>query len=160
MKSLIPVALAALVGSVSFFSALDAEARPLVGVRAGQYVDIGDSEIDEPFIGVEVIAGITKFVYFNPNVEYVFVDEATFATGNLDFHLDLPIADTVHLWVGAGLAAVYVDPDGPFESDTDLGVNLLAGVGFQVGAVIPYVQGKLVLVDEEDVLVLAVGVRF
>jgi hypothetical protein len=160
MKPLIRAALAASAVVFSFWSAAEAEARPLVGVRAGQYANIGDSDVDETFVGVEVIAGVTRRVYFNPNLEYVLIEEGKLGTGNLDFHLDLPVADEVHLWLGAGLAVVYADPDGPIESDTDLGLNLLAGIGFQAGPVIPYLQGKLILVEEEEQLVWAVGIRF
>jgi len=49
---------------------------------------------------------------------------------------------------------------GPPESDTELGLNLLVGVGFQVGPVLPYLQGKLILIDEDEQLVWAVGLRF
>ena len=154
------VTLAAFVGVLSFWSAADAEARPMVGVRAGQYANIGDTSIDETFVGVEVIAGITNRIYFNPNVEYLLLDEGQAGTGNLDFHGDLPVGDAVHLWLGAGLAVLYTDPEGPPESDTELGVNLLVGVGFRVGPTIPYLQGKLILLDEEEQLVWAVGLRF
>ena len=90
----------------------------------------------------------------------MFVEKAKVGTGNLDFHVDLPVGDAVHLWAGAGLAVLYVDPDGAPESDTDLGLNLLAGVGFQVGAVIPYGQLKLLVLDDYEELVWAVGIRF
>ena len=160
MKSLVRIGLAAFVGVVSFWSSSDAEARVLVGVRGGQYTDLGDSEVDEPFLGVELIAGITQHVYFNPNVEYVFVEHGKLGTGNLDFHLDLPITQAAHLWLGAGLAVLYTDPEGPPESDTELGLNLLVGAGFHVGAVIPYAQLKLLVVDDDEELVWAIGVRF
>lgn len=160
MKSLVRVALAGFVGVVSFSWMQVAEARVLVGVRGGQYLDIGESDEDEPYVGVELIAGITKHIYFNPNVEYVFVEKAKVGTGNLDFHLDLPVTEDFHLWAGAGLAVVYTDPDGAPKSDTDLGLNLLAGVGFHAGTVIPYGQLKLLVLDDYEELVWAVGIRF
>lgn len=160
MKPLIRIALATFAGLLTLSSIPVAEARVLVGVRGGQYLDIGDSNDDEPYVGVELIAGITKHIYFNPNVEYVFVEKATVGTGNLDFHLDLPVSEDFHLWAGAGLAVLYVDPDGAPESDTDLGLNLLAGVGFHAGAVIPYAQLKLLVLDDYEELVWAVGIRF
>jgi hypothetical protein len=160
MKSLVRVGLAAFVGTLSFSFVPDAEARPLVGVRGGQYTDLGDSEVDEAFLGVELIAGITNHIYFNPNLEYVFVDHGKLGTGNLDFHVDFPVTQAAHLWLGAGLAVVYTDPEGPPESDTELGLNLLVGAGVHVGAVIPYAQLKLLVIDDYEELVWAVGVRF
>lgn len=160
MKSLARFSLAAFVGIASFGTPADAEARARVGVRGGQYMDLGRSGVDEPFLGVELIAGITDRVYFNPNVEYVFIDHGKLATANLDVHVALPVTEAAHLWIGPGLAVVYTDPDGPQESDTEFGLNLLAGVAVHVGDVDPYMQLKFLFVDDHEQFVWAVGVRF
>lgn len=82
--------------------------------------------------------------------------------GQLDFHYDLPTwRAPYYLWLGGGPALVLRD-DGRSDdgNETDLGVNLIAGIGFGKGqALRPYVQGK-VLVSDETEAALAIGLRF
>lgn len=124
-------------------------------LRGGAYFDV-----DEPFIGAGFLFPLTNDIWFNPNVEWIFVDNADLATVNFDAHLDLPTSSSYSFWVGAGLGLEYFDPDGPRESDWDPGLNLLAGLGFGHGPFIPYVQGKLFINDDNTEFVLAGGVRF
>jgi hypothetical protein len=125
----------------------------LIGIRGGYY-----TKIEKPFAGVELLLRLGHSVYANPNVEYVFIDGTTFMTFNLDFHIDLPTHGRGYLWVGAGLAALYDNPKGPRQSTTDFGANLLAGIGLR-GEVIPYVQAKYILKDDNE-FVIAFGLRF
>jgi hypothetical protein len=124
------------------------------GVRGGYY-----TKVDKPFLGAELLARVAPRLYFNPNVEYVFVDNGTYMTFNGDFHYDFPTHSRAYAWLGAGLALVRVDPEGPANANTDLGANLLAGIGLRRGSVIPYVQAK-VIVKSDSLLSLAVGLRF
>jgi hypothetical protein len=125
------------------------------GVRAGYYFDV-----EEPFVGAELIARVAPRIYFNPNVEYVLVgDGLSYLTINGDFHYDFPTRGSNFIWAGAGLGLVRVDPDGPDNSNTDPALNLLAGVGWRTGGVIPYVQGK-VIINGGNEFVLAFGLRF
>ncbi|HYH47352.1 MAG TPA: hypothetical protein VEG34_16855 [Thermoanaerobaculia bacterium] len=129
------------------------------GVRGGLYTDSSSG-----FVGVELLTGITDRWFFNPNAEYVFVDDGDLATINLDAHYDLPLRAAADVWLGGGLAVVFSDLDRPGrrddDSETDIGVNLLAGIGFlRREAVRPYVQGKILIADETEA-VIAVGVRF
>lgn len=127
------------------------------GVRGGYYFDV-----EEPFLGVEGLFALTDIsprFYFNPNVEFVFVDNASMQTFNADFHYDLPTEGRLLVWVGAGLALIRFDPDGPRDSDNDLGGNFFAGVGSNQGTWIPYAQAKLVASDDTE-FVLQFGVRF
>jgi hypothetical protein len=78
------------------------------GVRGGYY-----TKVDEPFVGAELLARVAPRLYFNPNVEYVFVDNGTYMTFNGDFHYDFPTHSRTYTWLGAGLALVRVDPEGP-----------------------------------------------
>jgi hypothetical protein len=125
-----------------------------LGIRGGLY-----TEIDEPFVGIELLSHVGGALYFNPNVEYVFVDGATYGTGNFDAHIDLPTGGTPYVWVGAGLALVYANPDGPAKSDVDAHANLLAGIGFRTGGAVPYIQVKYITGDPHE-LVVAAGIRF
>lgn len=146
-------------------AAVDAAARPAVaqgggrdwyfGIRGGAYFDV-----DEPFVGAELLFPITGDIWFNPNVEWVFVDNADLASVNADIHFDLPTGPSYSFWIGGGLGLRYLDPDGPLDGDWDAGVNALAGLGFGHGRVIPYVQGKLFINDSDAEFILAGGFRF
>jgi len=125
-----------------------------VGVRGGLY-----TERDEPFVGLELLSHVGHRLYFNPNVEYVFVDHGHFGTLNFDAHFDLPVGDAPYIWVGGGLALSYFNPDGPGDGDTDANANLLAGIGFKTGGTVPYVQLKLITSDPDE-FVIAAGIRF
>lgn len=117
-----------------------AEVKP--GVRVGGYFDAGAA-----FIGAEVLVGITDKWFFNPNLEYVFVDNADLITFNFDVHYDFDTDTNLYFWVGGGPAILYFNRDRPFvddDSETDFGLNLLFGVGFPIrnSRIIPYVQPK------------------
>jgi hypothetical protein len=134
--------------------AATAAADTKLGFRGGYYTDIG-----EPFAGIELLTSVAHRVYFNPNFEYVFVENATYFTLNGDFHYDFPVGRDVYLWAGAGLGWSRFDFEGPDNGDDDLVVNLLTGAGVNAGGVIPYVQLKLI-VEENTEFAIAVGLRF
>lgn len=127
----------------------DAEVR--FGLRAGEYTDVS-----EPFLGAEIITPIGGRWYFNPNIELVFVDDGDLATFNADFHYDFKTGTRTLVWAGGGLAVVY---ENFVESETDLGGNVIGGVGWNVGEVLPYVQVKALLGDRDDFVVMG-GIRF
>jgi hypothetical protein len=128
-----------------------------VGVRGGVYSF--ENGPDKPFLGAELLFHAGGGIFFNPNAEYVFVDGARFWTFNFDAHWDLPVRGP-YLWLGGGLAIVYVDPDGPPSSNTEAHANLLAGIGFRTGGgVVPYIQVKFVTGDP-TIFVAAAGLRF
>lgn len=128
------------------------------GVRGGLYLDA-----EEPFLGAELLFplpfGPRNTLFFNPNVEVVFVDDSL-ATLNLDVHYDLPIDGPGYLWVGAGPAILFEDPPGRRrDRETDFGANLFAGYGWRTGFGVPYLQAKLIVSDDNEG-VLAAGIRF
>lgn len=125
------------------------------GVRAGAYFDV-----EEMALGAELLFPMTDRFYFNPNVEFVLVDGADFITFNGDFHYDLPVEGKPLVWLGAGIAAVHFDPDGPADGDTDAGANFLAGLGYNAGTFIPYAQAKLLVTSDNNEFALMGGVRF
>ncbi len=130
------------------------------GIRAGEYTDVG-----EPFIGAEINYPITRDWWFNPNIEYVLVDEGDLLTINGDFHYDFHVDDPLYVWAGGGPALILSDrEDRPGRRDddddeNDFGLNLLAGIGFQAGPVVPYAQIKAIVSDENE-FVVGFGVRF
>jgi len=64
------------------------------------------------------------------------------------------------MWAGGGLGMQYLDYDRINDSSTEAAVNLLLGLGFETQShIIPYVQGKMILGDYDD-LVLGIGIRF
>lgn len=130
-----------------------AEAQWDFGVRGGYY-----SDVEEAFLGVEALTPIGPGGwYFNPNVEYVFVDPGDLWTLNGDFHYDFWQEGSWNGWLGAGPAVIFRDVGR--HDETDLGLNLFAGIGSSQGAARPYVQGKVIISDDTEA-VLAVGLRF
>lgn len=128
-----------------------------LGLRGGVYNDAG-----EPAVGAELITrmGGNGRWFFNPNIEYVFVDNGNLATLNMDFHYDVVPSGPVYFWLGGGPALIVRDPDRR-DTETDGALNLLAGLGFNLrnSPVTPYVQGKLILSDESE-SAIAFGIRF
>lgn len=126
----------------------------LIGVRGGYY-----TEVEGPFLGVELLFKVAQSVYFNPNIEYAFGADADEFTANADFHYDFPSRGRTFVWAGAGLALVHINPDGRADGDTDAAANLLVGVGLSRGPTIPYFQAKLIAKDDTE-FVLGFGLRF
>jgi len=125
------------------------------GARGGVY-----SEESDAFAGIEGLTqmGASQW-FFNPNSEFVAVDDGDLVTVNGDFHYDFATNGPTYVWAGGGPALIVRDQD-VGGSETDPGLNLLSGVGFNKGgSVTPYLQGKL-LVSDENEGVLAFGVRF
>ena len=155
MRKALARTLAVVVGLAAVLAPGAASANePLFGVRFGYY-----AESENPFAGAELLFPVVRSVYFNPNVEYVFVDEQTYMTFNADFHYDFPRHHRAFVWLGAGLGLAYVNPDGPTPSDSEVVANFLAGVGLGSGSVIPYFQFKLIAKDSTEA-VFAFGLRF
>lgn len=152
----IPTALGLLLLAAALASPTPARAADLdFGVRAGAYLEDSD-----PFVGLELLMPIGKSDwYFNPNVEFVFADARDRVALNADAHYDFRQERDFYLWGGGGLAAIHVDGDGGRDSETDLGANLLAGIGWRLSGMTPYAQLKIVLADDSQV-VAGVGIRF
>lgn len=126
-------------------------------LRAGLYTDV-----EEAFIGAGILTPVTGNWFFNPNVEYVFVDPGSLWTLNGDFHYDFVQRGNWSFWAGGGPAVIFRDFDDRRrrdDSETDFGANLLAGFGMVRGAVRPYGQFKVILSDDTEAVV-ALGLRF
>jgi hypothetical protein len=131
------------------------------GVRGGFY-----SDAEAGFLGGELLMGVTRSWFFNPNIEYVFVDDGSLWTVNGDVHYDFPTRSNLAVWAGGGPALIFSELDAPRncrncedQDDTELGLNLLGGVGFSKrGPIRPYVQGKVILADNTEAAI-AFGLR-
>lgn len=143
--------------AVLLFSA-SANADVKFGARAGFYSDGNNA-----FIGGEILAPVFRDQwYFNPNLEYVFVNNGSLVTFNFDFHYDLNGDYPVYLWLGGGPAILHSHVDRPRGvSDTNVGVDLLFGVGFKIrhSDLVPYIQPKVILSNNSQ-FSLAFGLRF
>lgn len=133
-----------------------------LGVRGGFYNDA-----EAGFIGGELLTGVTRSWFFNPNIEYVFVDDGSLFTVNGDFHYDFPTRSNLAVWAGGGPAVIFSQIDAPRgcrncedEDETEIGLNLLAGIGFaKRGPIRPYLQGKVIVADETEAAI-GFGLRF
>jgi hypothetical protein len=139
------------------FSVSPSLARPDFGVRGGAY-----SEDTDPFLGAEALFSMdtSHRWYGNPNVEHAFVDNGDLTSMSFDVHYDFINNKEYSLWGGAGPTVLFMDGDAFADrSSTDVGANVLFGVGSTRGTVRPYAQVKVVFADD-DQAVLGAGVRF
>jgi len=129
-----------------------AGAQTHFGIRGGVYLDQ-----DDPFAGVHFLHAIDRHWMFNPNFEYVFVDRGSMFTINADVHYDLPSRSSTIFWLGGGLGINHFS----FRefNNTDAELNLLMGVSFSRRPTIPFIQVKVVVMDESQ-LVLGGGLTF
>jgi hypothetical protein len=122
------------------------------GIRLGSYTDNSDF-----FVGVDGkfnVLGLNA----DPSIEYVFVDDATLMTFNLDALVDVIHLPVISGWLGAGVGLMYFDTDAS-DSSTDPVANLIAGFGINV-LFNPYVMAKWIFADNNDGFVISAGVHF
>lgn len=152
-----------LLASVLFVLLLCAPRAHAQDVRFGGRVGV-DLDSKSALVGGEALVNvINESWFFNPNVEYVFVDNGSLWGFNFDFHYDLDVDAPVYVWIGGGPAILYRNFDAPRNrgSNTDFGLDLLVGIGFPLhnSRVIPYIQPKVILSDNSRFF-LAFGLRF
>jgi hypothetical protein len=140
-----------ILGAVSNGAAMDTD------LRAGVYTD---SEAIGVGAGLLTPVGSSSRWFFNPNVEIGFGDEENLIGVNGDFHYDFYNSGNsgMSAWFGGGPAILMTNPDNG-DSQTDLGLNVLTGLGGTSGAVRPFAQVKGIITDESQV-VLQGGIRF
>jgi hypothetical protein len=130
-------------------------AEPVFGVRAGI-----NSEPSGPLVGGELLASMGSSWWFNPNVEYVAGDGLDLVGMSADFHYDFAVDRPALLWAGMGPTVILRDYDNArLNDDTDIGLNLLMGLGWRTNGPMPYAQGKVVLADHSFGS-LGFGLRF
>ena len=123
-------------------------------VRAGNYTK--DSNF---FIGGGVNINFIM-VELVPNIEYVFVDDLTMYTMNLDANVGIFTMPFIKGYIGGGYARVYTKPK-DMDSSSNTGFNLLVGVKLNAIVLKPYIQIKRVFVSDcDDQTVLGIGLNF
>lgn len=135
--------------------AAPAQAQMDAEVRLGFY-----SDPDAVSFGAGLLTPLTTAEpwMFNPNVEVAIGDFANVISINPDFHYDFPTGTSMSYWMGAGPAVMFIDRDRG-GTDTDFGLNVLAGLGARHGATRPFVQLKGVISDDSR-LAITGGLRF
>lgn len=109
-------------------------------------------------LGAGVLGAMNHDWNFNPNLELVFGDHVNQVFMNGDFHYDFHHENGLTMWVGGGPALLFTNPEFG-SSNTELGINLLTGVGGVSGSVRPYAQLKAILAGGSEVA-LAGGIHF
>ncbi len=134
--------------------ALPAWAHTEGDLRAGFHTDQ-----EAVAVGGGILAGVgdSHRWKFNPNVEVAFADEDDGLSVNGDFRYDVTRDKDVAFWMGAGPALLV--NDFADDSNTDVGLNLLTGVGASNGDVRPFGQLRGVVADNSEV-VLSGGIHF
>jgi hypothetical protein len=122
-------------------------------VFGGRYTDR-----EENFLGAGARIGLAS-ITFNPNAEYIFTDNGTSYTLNLDGTMTVLPLGVGSGYVGAGLTFFTVDPDNA-DSSTDTGVNVLGGFGLSAVPFKPYAQIKWAFIQDDNPFAILVGIRF
>lgn len=139
----------------------------LFELRGGYYFDT-----EEGFLGGGLVVPMAQEMSFNPNVERILVDNYDYFTVNGDFTYNFnAYEEAPNVWLGGGVAIIQTSWDYPSDCDsifcrrngscdnTDVGLNLLGGIGTKTGSVRPFAQIKGRISDYEEVS-LALGARF
>jgi hypothetical protein len=140
--SIVPSTAAAVSGPISFTA------------FGGLYTD----PVDEFMLGAGVKVGLGG-LSVTPSAEYIFVDSGSYYTLNADLTIPIVPLGVASLYGGGGAGLHIFDPEGG-DSDTETGINLLVGAGFNAIGLKPYGQIKYVFLDGDDPLVFMAGVRF
>lgn len=132
-----------------------AQAAVDADIRAGVYPDA-----DAVAVGAGIltdVGGKTGW-YFNPNVEVALGDRRDIVALSGDFHYDFNSDRNTSVWLGAGPAVLMTNRT-VGEDETDLGVNVLTGIGAKRGDVRPFAQLRGTM-GEQNQVAIAGGIRF
>ncbi len=136
--------------SAAAFNAANAQTH--FGVRGGAYMDQ-----DEGFVGAHLLAPVQRHWVFTPNFEYVFIETGSYYTINADVHYDFPSRSSTIFYLGGGLGISHYSNED--INNTEAGLNLLTGISFSRRPVIPFIQAKVFMADDTQ-LILGGGLTF
>jgi hypothetical protein len=133
-----------------------ASAAPVGFQATGGWLSVNSNS--DMFLGAGARVGFGSITAI-PNAEYLFTDNGKSWTLNIDGTMSVLPLGVASGYVGAGIGWMTVDPDFG-DSQTETVFNVIAGAGFNAIPLKPFGQFKYVLVDGDDPLQFAVGVRF
>ena len=145
----------AVAGVLSVFIAPAFAEQPRgINVTAGDYLDI-----HKPFVGVGYSMPVAPRWTLEPNADYIFVNDGSKYSFNVDGRYRLNPSQANAMYVGAGLGVVQRNR--AFGNYTDSAVNLVWSVDFNgySGPVTPFINTRAVLSNHSDFGV-SFGVRF
>jgi len=122
-------------------------------VSLGTDTDLGLGARGEFDFNGSPLTIIASFDYYFPDgsVDYWEIN------GNLIYNFNIPSAPTVTPYAGGGLNIGHASADG--YSDTDPGLNLLGGVRFDAGSIMPFIETKFTI-EGVDQFVVTGGILF
>lgn len=95
----------------------------------------------------------------SPNAEWIFVDSGSSYTLNVDGTLSVLPLGVASGYLGGGMGFYTTDPENG-DSNTETGINVIAGVGLNAVPLKPFAQIKYVFLDGDDPLAFSIGARF
>jgi hypothetical protein len=137
-----------------FFTSVSASAQAstYVGTRISY-----DFQTDEVILGANLTVPISTQIEFYPSLELYLPDRGNKIGFNGDVKVFLPTRASYDLYAGGGLGVVNQNLGD--VSNTDVGLNLLFGIGSRIGRIHPYGEARLLLHDDTQLVLLA-GVNF
>jgi opacity protein-like surface antigen len=165
MKRIIP---AAVVAVVLMCSAQTAQAQFTFGVHGAYDIDVEAFGVGAQFRTGLPVGGFS--LVLNPSAEYYFTDDdegvntSLFRiSGDLLYQIGEAYTQVFQPYVGAGLgvsiASVEIEDTEIDESETDFGLNLLAGATFGGPGITPFAQAGILIGDGSSVGIKA-GILF
>ena len=115
-----------------------------------------DFDIEEVGLGAQFSAPIMRRLEFYPSAVFFFVDPGSFWNLNADLKYRVASDQPNWLYVGGGLNVAHRSVSS--ESNTDLGLNLLAGAESLKGRIHPFAEARVVLGDGSR-LQIAAGIN-
>ena len=160
------IALLAALALALFGTAQTASAQFDIGAHVGYNLDAVGTDGDEgqAFVGASArfYPGVLP-VAISPAVDVYFVEDVTFLQFDLNGLYEIGRGTTTAFtpYVGAGLGLIYtnVDIGDESESNTETGLNLLAGATFELPRLRPFAQARMTIADGTAVSVTG-GVLF
>jgi hypothetical protein len=114
--------------------------------------------VDEAFVGGGARLGMGG-LGITTYLEYLFVDNGTAYTINVDGTMPIIPLGIASLYGGIGAGLLVTDTDFT-DSNTETVGNLIVGAGFNATRLKPFGQIKYVFVEGDDPLVFSAGIRF
>ena len=154
------VILSFILAAFSLSNAPEAAAQNRIGVNGGYNIDN-----ESWFVGGQARLGTAALpVVINPSVE-TYLDVEGGSIWELDinglYHIGRDYTTTFTPYVGAGIGVLYFNPEfDEIDSQTDVGLNLVAGADFGNSRLQPFVEARIQFIDGEMPVSVRGGVLF